>query len=172
MNGRFEELKRGYPDVLFPEVPWDPAWLTPSIEDTALLTNTLRHAALGINVASTISLELCMFDKPVINVAYNPPGVDVLPLDYRRAYDFDHYRPLVERGAVTLAYSEAEMRDLLCRALRRPGDQSANRHTPCANRLATRCGKRDSTRPGSRAIGFILTGLGALKQPQLRSRSM
>ena len=126
-TGRFEELKRTHPEIIFPEVPWESAWLTPRIEDTALLANTLRHAAVGINVASTISLELCMFDKPVINVAYNPPGVNVEPSDYRRAYDFDHYRPVVESGAVTLARSEAEMSELLCRALHRPHELSPNR---------------------------------------------
>ena len=126
-TGCFEELKRPYPDIIFPEVPWERAWLTPKIEDTALLTNTLRHAAVGINVASTISLELCMFDKPIINVAYNPPGVNIEPLDYRRAYDFDHYRPVVESGAVTLARSEAEMLGLLRRGLRSPGEHSVNR---------------------------------------------
>jgi hypothetical protein len=126
-SGRFDELKRTRPDILFPEVPWEPEWLTPKVEDTPLLTNTLRHAAVGVNVGSTISLELCMFDKPVINIAYNPPGVNVAPVDYRRGYDFDHYRPVVESGAVTLAYSEAQMPDLLRRALQRPEEQSANR---------------------------------------------
>jgi hypothetical protein len=126
-TGRFEELKRAYPDILFPEVPWEPAWLTPKIEDTPLLTNTLRHAALGINVGSTISLELCMFDKPVINVAYNPPGLNVEPVDYRRGYEFDHYRPVVESGAVVVAYTEAQMKTLLRRALTHPEERRANR---------------------------------------------
>ena len=126
-TGRFDELKQSCPDVLFPTVPWEPNWLTPKPEDSALLSNTLRHAAVGINVGSTISLELCMFDKPVINVAYNPPGIDIAPLDYGFAYTFDHYRPVVESGAVTLARSEPEMEGLIRRALTSPGDESANR---------------------------------------------
>jgi hypothetical protein len=126
-SGRFEELKRAYPDILFPVVPWEPAWHTPKIEDAELLANMLRHVSVGINVASTISLELCMFDKPVINVAYNPPGLDVGPLDYGRAYQFDHYRPVVESGAVTLATDEAQMADLIRRALVAPQEHSASR---------------------------------------------
>jgi hypothetical protein len=124
---RFVELKRAYPDVLFPEVPWEAAWHTPKIEDTALLANTLRHASVGINVASTISLELCMFDKPVINVAYNPPGLNVGPMDYGRAYNFDHYRPVVTSGAVTLATKEAQMKALIRHALSEPQEHSASR---------------------------------------------
>ena len=73
-TGRFDDIKRRYPDVLFPKVAWEPNWLTPMPDDTWMLTNTLRHAALGINVASTVSLELCMFRKPVINVATIRPG--------------------------------------------------------------------------------------------------
>ena len=84
-TGRFDDIKRRYPDVLFPKVAWEPNWLTPMPDDTCMLTNTLRHAAVGINVASTVSLELCMFRKPVINVAYNPPGIDIYPFDYRRS---------------------------------------------------------------------------------------
>jgi hypothetical protein len=145
-TGRFEELKGAYPDILFPEVPWEPAWLTPKIEDTALLTNTLRHATLGINVGSTISLELCMFDKPAINVAYNPPGVDVAPLDYRQGYEFDHYRPVVASGAVALAYSEAQMKVLIRRALADPHEHSANRRRLVASMFGATLDGRSSER--------------------------
>ena len=119
-TGRFDDIKRRYPDVLFPKVAWEPNWLTPMPDDTYMLTNTLRHAALGINVASTVSLELCMFRKPVINVAYNPPGIDIYPFDYRRFYDFDHYRPVTLSGAVRVVRSEDEMPDAIREALARP----------------------------------------------------
>jgi hypothetical protein len=119
-TGRFEELKRQRSDILFPEVPWEAAWLTPRIEDSYLLTNMLRHSAVGINIASTISLELCMFDKPVINLGYNPPHVDKDDVDFSRYYEFDHYRPLVETGAVALAKSESELRVMLRKALTEP----------------------------------------------------
>jgi hypothetical protein len=104
-TGRFEELKRRRSDIIFGEAPWEPLWLTPKIEDCFVLTNTLRHADVGINVASTISLELCMFAKPVINVAYNPPEIHSSLVDYARYYEFDHYRPVVESGAVQVAGS-------------------------------------------------------------------
>lgn len=126
-TGRFDELKRANPDILFPEIPWEAAWLTPRFEDAHLLTNMLRHAALGVNVASTVSLELCMFDKPVVNVGYNPPGVDVNELNYSRYYKFDHYRTVVESGAVKVALSEEDLRNLLRRALVEPDADRAKR---------------------------------------------
>jgi hypothetical protein len=145
-TGRFEELKRRRLDILFPETPWEPAWLTPKLEDAYLLTNTLRHVAAGINVASTVSLELCMFDKPVINVGYNPPGVDTGCVDYRRYYEFDHYRPLVESGAVHVAGSEADLRDLLLKSLTEPQAGSRERRalidTMFGNSLDSYAGRR------------------------------
>ncbi len=126
-TNRFDEVKRSNPDVLFPAIPWEPAWQTPRLEDAPLLTNMLRHAAAGINVASTMSLELCMFDKPVLNVGYNPPGVEVDKLDYGRYYKFDHYRKVVESGAVTVARSEAELGAMLRQALIQPEFQRADR---------------------------------------------
>jgi hypothetical protein len=126
-TGRFADLAARRADVLFPEVPWQPAWQTPKQEDTYLLINSLRHAAAGINVASTVSLELCIFDKPVINVAYNPTRSDIGPVDYARYYTFDHYRPIVESGAVSLARSEAEMRALIRRAIEQPNAGSSER---------------------------------------------
>ncbi|HEX6127083.1 MAG TPA: hypothetical protein VFZ23_17050 [Pyrinomonadaceae bacterium] len=126
-TGRFEDLKRRRPDILFPEVEWETEWLTPKFEDTYALVNTLRHCALGINVASTISLELCMFDKPVINVGYNPRSVPESEISYSGYYEFDHYKPVVQSGAVTVARSEQQMRDLIWGSLRNPENGRAQR---------------------------------------------
>jgi hypothetical protein len=126
---RFEDIKRRYPEVLLPAIPWESNWLTPLIEDSYLLTNMLRHSAVCINVASTISLEMCMFDKPVINVGYNPPDVDPSVVDYARYYEFDHYRPIVESGAVEVARSEEDLRLKLIAALLHPERQAMQRRS-------------------------------------------
>lgn len=126
-TGRFDELKARRPDILFPAARWVASWLTPTVDDSRLLTNSVRHAAVGINVASTVSLELAMFDRPVINVGYNPPGMDDVRVPYARYYEFDHYRPLVERRCVELARSPEQMRAMLRTALARPETGSADR---------------------------------------------
>lgn len=126
-TGRFNELMKKLPDVLFPEIPWSPNWKTPKYQDCFLLTNMLRHSSVGINVASTVSLELCMFDKPAINVAYDPPGVENEHASYRDFYKFDHYRPVVESGAVMVAKSEIEMAEMLKRSLIQPQKNSDKR---------------------------------------------
>jgi hypothetical protein len=126
-SGRFDDLKRKYPDILFPKVPWEPAWLTPEYDDCYMLTNTLRYTDLGINVASTVSLELCMFDKPVINVGYGPGHCEANGVEYSRYYKFDHYRPVVDSGAVQVAYSPEDMRHFLREALLHPDRRARER---------------------------------------------
>jgi hypothetical protein len=157
-TGRFEELKRSCPEILFPEAPWDPRWLTPRPEDLPLLTNSLRHAAVGINVASTVSLELCMFDKPVINVGYNPEGVDRRQLEYRRYYDFDHYRPVVESGAVQVAYSPSELRALLLSALTDPKMHSPQRRALIAEMFGATLDGRSASRAAEQLVTLARTG--------------
>ncbi len=144
-QGIFDELKKRRPDILFPEILWEPAWLTPKVEDLYMLTNMLRHCAAGINVASTISLELCMFDKPCINVGYLPPGVPML-FDYRRYYEFEHYKPIVDSGAILVAKSEAEMKTMLRDSLTTPSRDSVQRAALLknffGNTLDGQCGHR------------------------------
>ena len=126
-TGRFESLKARRKDIIFPRVEWEPEWLTPKYEDSKALVNTLRHCAVGINVASTISLELCMFDKPVINVGFNPPSVAEAEVSYARYYEFDHYKPVIESGAICLARSEQELREMILECLRNPAARSHER---------------------------------------------
>jgi hypothetical protein len=129
LTGRFDDLKRRHPDVLVPPVQWNPRWFTPEREDAAMLTNTLRHAAVGVNVASTISLELCMFDKPVINVGYNPPGLgaNAVPVDFIRFYGYEHYKPVTDSGAVDVVNSEDELAASLAEALTHPENRAPAR---------------------------------------------
>ncbi len=127
LTGRFDKLKQRRTDILFPSIAWKKSWLTPQYEDSFALINALRHSALGINVASTVSLELCMFDKPVINVGYNPPNLSPKKLRYADYYEFDHYRPLVSSGAVEVAGSVHQMREMIYQNLTEPSRREAER---------------------------------------------
>jgi CDP-glycerol glycerophosphotransferase (TagB/SpsB family) len=93
-----------------------------------------------------------MFDKPVINVGYNPPSVDPGVISYRRYYDFDHYRPLVASGAVYLAESESQLREQLRAALAEPKQRSAERRALIEDMF----GKTLDGHSGSRVIKHLL----------------
>ena len=135
-SGRFDALRERRRDIVFSETLWEPHWLTPLPEDTALWSNLLAHADVGINVASTVSLELCMFDKPVLNVAYNPPAIDPAEHDYAHFYEFDHYARIVESGAVALVREADGMHAALAEALEHPQRRSERRQALLASFFA------------------------------------
>ena len=118
LSGRFESLRQRRPDIVVSPTLWEPKYLTPLPEDTSLWSNTLRHCDVGINVASTVSLELAMFDTPVLNVAWTPSGAS--PIDYARYYKFAHYRPVVDSGAVQLIERADLVDEMVNEALNTP----------------------------------------------------
>lgn len=121
--------RRGLPETVFPAVAWDERFQTPRYEDLAIYSSLLRHAAVGVNAASTVSLELMHFDKPTINLDFDPPGTNLPPcLGYGRHIRFDHYRPVAESGAVMVARSAKDMARMLRRGLTRPDVDSVLRH--------------------------------------------
>ncbi len=126
-TGRFEDTKSRRKDIIFPHIPWEPNYLTPMPEDLILWTNMLQHCELGINVASTVALELCMFNKPALNVAYNPVGVNIFPIDYSRYYTWDHFKPIVDSGALYVAYSEEQLLSFIHQGLNHPQEKEAQR---------------------------------------------
>ncbi|HEX9733118.1 MAG TPA: hypothetical protein VGG06_14160, partial [Thermoanaerobaculia bacterium] len=113
--------ERGLPDTVFPPVAWDERFQTPRYEDLAVYTSLLKHTALGVNAASTVSLELMVFDKPIVNLDFDPPGAD-LPwcLGYGRHIRFDHFRPVAASGATMVARSADDMARMLRRGLTDP----------------------------------------------------
>jgi len=119
-TGRYDALKERRKDIIFPEIIWERNYFTPMPEDLVTYSNMLLHCDVGINASSTVSLELCMFDKPVINIGYNPPGVDIFPKDYAIIYQWDHYKPLTDSGALDIAWKEEEMYGLITNALGHP----------------------------------------------------
>jgi hypothetical protein len=110
---RYEELRRRYPEVLF-TVPgrrhggrlkeWQP-----DVEDVRVLVNTVRHSDVHINVASTMTVDAAVVDRPVINVTYDlrPPG-DLSSWGVR-IYDATHYLPIPKTGGVRLARTPEEL---------------------------------------------------------------
>ncbi len=112
------------PGVVFPPILWEEKWFTPHEQDLSLYTSLLHHCALGINPASTVSLELMMLDKPVINLGFDPPGSH-LPIGFhwKRHIDFDHYRRVADSGAVTVAWSVDDLRRAIRQSLENPSAQ-------------------------------------------------
>lgn len=116
------DAMRADPDVVFPPILWDRQWVMPLKDDLYIYTSLLKHTALGINGASTVTLELMMLGKPVINLGFEPPGSS-LPhyMRFSRHVGYEHYKPVAESGGVMLARSMADLFEMLRTGLANPG---------------------------------------------------
>lgn len=112
---------KNIPDVVFPPVLWDKQWIMPLHEDLAIYSSLLHHCALGINAASTVSLELMALDKPVINIGMDPPG-SIFPKweHFSRHIELEHYRPVAQSGGTMVARSQDDLEAMIARGLNHP----------------------------------------------------
>jgi hypothetical protein len=115
-GSRYDEVRRTYPELVYCPPAWmhtEPlTWLAsiPLPEDVQFLANLTQHADLNINMASTMTLDYAIHDKPVINIAFDassPPPFKVPVWDLY--YRYEHYRPVVELGSARFARSPAEL---------------------------------------------------------------
>jgi hypothetical protein len=107
---------------------WDQSdrWL-PNHEDMSLLLNSMMHAAVSVNVASTMSLESFALGLPTINIAFRS-SEDIKDQGSMWSFDMyhfsEHYHAIVDNGSVDLARSVDELLDFTINALKDP-----KRHT-------------------------------------------
>ena len=117
-NEMVEMSKKNDPDVIFPKILWEEKWFTPSFEDLFIYTGLIEHCLFGINPASTVSLELLLKDKQVINLGFDPPGSNLTKgYHWIRHIRFDHYQKIVQTGLLTVAYSSEELKEYILKFL-------------------------------------------------------
>lgn len=89
-------------------------------EHQSHLADTMRHSDVAVNVASTIAIEACVFDTPVVNVSFDGEQ----PVEYvksaRRYYAFTHYVNITRHHAARVAETPGEMIDWINRYLADP----------------------------------------------------
>jgi hypothetical protein len=94
-------------------------WL-PGEKDIAFLLNSMMHAAVTINIASTMTLESFALGLPTINVAFKASNaLEDLGLlwSFDMYHTSDHYRAIVDNGAVDLARSMEQLVEFTVQAL-------------------------------------------------------
>lgn len=125
-SGRYLSLQDDFPDVFLCQPEWADAgadWSVklPTAADIDFLRHLVVHTDVGINLASTMTLDFALHDTPVVNVAFDvadPPPFG-RPL-WEHYYRYDHYRPVVEIGAARFARSRAALETELRRYLDDP----------------------------------------------------
>lgn len=92
----------------------------PTDEENRELVSTVAHADVVVNLASTLTLDAAVCDRPVVNVAYDlSPGKRFQALA-EQYYTYEHYRTVSENGAMRLARSPEELAAHVSAYLRDP----------------------------------------------------
>ncbi len=127
---------------------------TPGSAGRQRLAATLAHSDVIVNFASTTTVEAALFDTPVVNIGFDDTQGLPLPLSIARYYQFEHYRPVVETGAASIARSPEELVQAVGRYLADPAADTAGRR-----QLARRCCAVTDGRAGERLAQWVLDTL-------------
>jgi len=125
-------------------------WALPTLQDQARFINTLADAEACLNIASTITLDAAIFDRPVIGIRFEHESDAPREVLYEE-YDADHYRPLVESGGLRLAHTWPELATLMKQAITMPERDREAR----ARMVAQECGVVDG-RAAERVANTLL----------------
>lgn len=115
-DARFSKLKADFPEIKWNVPKWQltrqhhaESWSQriPTEEDIIDLKALLMYAHLNINMCSTMSLDFMLFDKPVINTVFGNKENGLY--DDQLFLNYDHYKKVVESGAVVIAKTEDEL---------------------------------------------------------------
>jgi hypothetical protein len=130
----------------------------PSRSDRMHLAKTLLHSDAVVNVASTIALEAAILDTPIVNIGFDLPEKKPYLDSAIRFYDYTHYRPLVDAGAVQVARDPMELVSLVADALVCPQQRREERET-VARRLASRADGNAAQRVANRVLETLFGGV-------------
>ncbi len=83
---------------------WDP-----TLEESTHIANLLRHSAVVVNIASTITLEACLVDTPVVNVAFDGAHPEVFERNIHHDHWQRHFRVVRDTGATWVAQDEESL---------------------------------------------------------------
>lgn len=124
---RFKKLKKDFPEILWNYPDWKLSrtkhveqWSQrlPSKKDIEDLKGLLIFSDVNVNMCSTMSLDIMLFDKPVVNVAF---GSKLNGLYFDQKYlQYSHYENVVKSNAVTVAKNKEELQVQINEALTKP----------------------------------------------------
>ncbi|MGH9935289.1 MAG: hypothetical protein ACREAM_03530 [Blastocatellia bacterium] len=115
-GSRYEPVQRDFPEMIYARPDWvhttPGEWsrVIPSPDDARFLANLTHHADVNVNLASTMTLDFAIHDRPVVNIAFDiadPPPFGKPLWDFY--YRFEHYQPVVKIGAARFARSRDEL---------------------------------------------------------------
>jgi hypothetical protein len=107
-------------------IPDDERWALPTAADQARFVSSVAYANACLNIASTMTLDAAVLDRPVIGIRFDRENDAPQEIIYG-AYDAEHYRPLVDSGGLRLAHNWQELMALMRQAIEVPEQDRENR---------------------------------------------
>ncbi len=89
-------------------------------KDDEHLVDTLRNVDVVVSGPSTMAIDSVVFDKPTILFGFDGFKERSYLESIRRYYDYDNFVPVVQSGAVNLAQSVEEFKELVSDAIKNP----------------------------------------------------
>lgn len=107
------------------------------LEEISISSSLVNSSDVIVNIFSTMQLDACVCDKPIINIGFDwskvRSGTQVASL----FKNYIHLNRLIELGAVKIASDPINLISLICQSLDRAGEQSLARR----NATALECGE-------------------------------
>jgi len=98
------------------------------LDDYQIMLSSFYHQAVNVNIASTLTVDSAVYDRPIICNAFDGPQKLPRWLSVRRFYqEYEHFIQVVKTGAAEIAWNEDEFRGALIRALSEPERLSTQR---------------------------------------------
>lgn len=120
LSNRFEEVIQKYPDLIKEAQPlWkfnnEKDWTTvyPSVEDIALLVNTVYHSEFVVNVGSTMAFDFMMFNKPCVFINYDQKEQNDSSWSVNTIYQFQHFRSMPGEKAVFWLSKKSDILEII-----------------------------------------------------------
>lgn len=94
---------------------------TQDVEQITEWVNTFRHAAVVVNLSSTVTVDASIFDRPVVNLDFDPqPGQFDQQLIREVNHSWPHFKPIAESGGVWLVNDFDQMEQAIRKYLEEP----------------------------------------------------
>lgn len=121
-----------------------------NLEDMIWLANVIYHTDMIVGYNSTLCIEMALFDKPIITVAFDESPNKPYLKSSRRFLNFSHVKEFHKTGCAKIAYSPQDLKEHIGLYLSHPQSDRINRQ-----QMLIKQGEKKDGRSGERLALFL-----------------
>lgn len=121
-----------------------------NLEDMIWLANVIYHTDMIVGYNSTLCIEMALFDKPIITVAFDDSPDKPYLKSSRRFLNFSHVKEFHKTGCAKIAYSQQDLKEHIGLYLSHPQSDRINRQ-----QMLIKQGEKIDGRSGERLALFL-----------------